>query len=54
MLAIYYVFGIGGLVIILSGSSWFLIFLYKPVLKKVPISTSLKRPDFKIWIIISL
>jgi hypothetical protein len=48
MLAIYCVFGTGGLVIILGRSSWFLIFLYKPMLEEVPISTSLKRLDFKI------
>jgi hypothetical protein len=48
MLAIYYVFGIGGLVIILSESSWFSTFLYEPILEEVPVSTSLKRLDFKI------
>jgi hypothetical protein len=44
----------GGLVIILGGSSWFLTFLCELILKEVPVSMFLKRLDFKIWIVTSL
>jgi hypothetical protein len=48
MLIIYYVSKIRDLVAILNKSSWFLIFLYKTMLKAVPVSISLKLLDFRI------